>query len=288
MSDQPQTPVQFNPELVRCVEPGRTDAGAWHRAVDVARELLARGIWSGEKTLCIRDAYNVHNALLGIHRDEAPSFETVHIGGEMYIRLCDTEASTDPTTSHLDQLALAEDDRDAAKPPDYFDEHGERPLTVGADPRVRPDAEPPLDDDDTEPIPIDALTHAAEEADSTYSVGDVLQYEHKTIEIFGITLDGLYVIREDGHVDASVQYTAEQLDNFMRTGSLYIQRHDDLDDWIAWQKAHDPREFAIDFDTGAGDLRERELDGWLAVHYQFVPVASGRMTLNVIWKRERR
>ena len=45
---------------------GRFDAGAWDRAIMVARELQRAGLWDGERPLTIVDAYAVHGRLYGI------------------------------------------------------------------------------------------------------------------------------------------------------------------------------------------------------------------------------
>ena len=45
---------------------GRWDAGAWDRAIMVARELHQAGLWDGEQPLTIVDAYAVHGRLFGI------------------------------------------------------------------------------------------------------------------------------------------------------------------------------------------------------------------------------
>ena len=45
---------------------GRADAGAWDRAIMVARELRQAGLWDGERPLTIVDAYAVHGRLFGI------------------------------------------------------------------------------------------------------------------------------------------------------------------------------------------------------------------------------
>ena len=45
---------------------GRADAGAWDRAIMVARELRQAGLWDGAQPLTIVDAYAVHGRLYGI------------------------------------------------------------------------------------------------------------------------------------------------------------------------------------------------------------------------------
>jgi len=45
---------------------GRADAGAWDRAIMVARELRQAGLWDGAQPLTIVDAYAVHGRLFGI------------------------------------------------------------------------------------------------------------------------------------------------------------------------------------------------------------------------------
>lgn len=47
-----------NKERVKLV--GRTDTGAWHRALEIAMEALEKGVWLGHVDLWIHDAYEVH------------------------------------------------------------------------------------------------------------------------------------------------------------------------------------------------------------------------------------
>jgi hypothetical protein len=39
---------------------GSSDQGAYHRAIDVASQLEAAGLWDGESTIVIHDAYDTH------------------------------------------------------------------------------------------------------------------------------------------------------------------------------------------------------------------------------------
>ena len=48
---------------------GRTDDGAWHRAIEVARKLVAAGIWNGDDRIEF-DAYALHDKLFGVNRVE--------------------------------------------------------------------------------------------------------------------------------------------------------------------------------------------------------------------------
>ncbi len=48
---------------------GRTDDGAWHRAIEVARKLVAAGIWNGGDRIEF-DAYALHDRLFGVNRVE--------------------------------------------------------------------------------------------------------------------------------------------------------------------------------------------------------------------------
>ncbi|NLF77721.1 MAG: ParB/RepB/Spo0J family partition protein, partial [Chloroflexi bacterium] len=48
---------------------GRTDDGAWHRAIEVARKLVAAGIWNGGDRIEF-DAYKLHDKLFGVSRVE--------------------------------------------------------------------------------------------------------------------------------------------------------------------------------------------------------------------------
>ncbi len=52
----------FNPDAIKLI--GRTDDGAHHRAIDVARHLVAAGLWNGADELRF-DAYDLHYKLLG-------------------------------------------------------------------------------------------------------------------------------------------------------------------------------------------------------------------------------
>jgi len=52
---------------------GRADAGAWDRAIMVARDLQRAGLWDGAQPLTIVDAYAVHGRLFGI--EHAPATE---------------------------------------------------------------------------------------------------------------------------------------------------------------------------------------------------------------------
>ena len=47
---------------------GRIDAGAWCRAIDIARELFRAGLWDGQAGLTIHAPYILHGRIMGIDR----------------------------------------------------------------------------------------------------------------------------------------------------------------------------------------------------------------------------
>jgi hypothetical protein len=58
---QPATLPRINSDAVTYT--GRTDGGAWARAVDVARRLAAAGLWDGATAITVHDPYPLHAAL---------------------------------------------------------------------------------------------------------------------------------------------------------------------------------------------------------------------------------
>ena len=48
---------------------GRTDNGAWHRAIEVARSLVAAGVWNGTDRIEF-DAYALHDRLFGVAAED--------------------------------------------------------------------------------------------------------------------------------------------------------------------------------------------------------------------------
>jgi len=56
----------FDPDAVSIAN-GSIDTGAWHRCVEIARKLVAAGLWDGHARLTIYQAYDVHDALFGIN-----------------------------------------------------------------------------------------------------------------------------------------------------------------------------------------------------------------------------
>lgn len=44
---------------------GRSDNGAWHRAIEIARRLVAYGLWDGESRIEF-DAYALHDRMFGV------------------------------------------------------------------------------------------------------------------------------------------------------------------------------------------------------------------------------
>jgi len=48
---------------------GRTDDGAWHRAIEIARKLVAANVWNGDDRIEF-DAYALHDRLFGVSRVE--------------------------------------------------------------------------------------------------------------------------------------------------------------------------------------------------------------------------
>lgn len=47
---------------------GRIDAGAWCRALDLAREMFAAGMWNGADLLVIHNPYELHGRVKGVER----------------------------------------------------------------------------------------------------------------------------------------------------------------------------------------------------------------------------
>jgi len=47
---------------------GALHNGAWHRALEVARRLVAAGVWNGVDPIRF-DAYDLHNRLFGVARE---------------------------------------------------------------------------------------------------------------------------------------------------------------------------------------------------------------------------
>lgn len=48
---------------------GRSDQGAWHRAIEIGRKLVAAGLWDGQTPIEF-DAYELHDKLFGVNRVE--------------------------------------------------------------------------------------------------------------------------------------------------------------------------------------------------------------------------
>jgi len=48
---------------------GALHNGAWHRALEVARRLVASGVWNGVDPIAF-DAYDLHNRLFGVAREK--------------------------------------------------------------------------------------------------------------------------------------------------------------------------------------------------------------------------
>ncbi len=48
---------------------GRSDDGAWHRAIEIARKLVAANVWNGDDRIEF-DAYALHDRLFGVNRVE--------------------------------------------------------------------------------------------------------------------------------------------------------------------------------------------------------------------------
>ncbi len=75
---------------------GATDDGAWHRALEVARRLVAHRVWDGQRKIKF-DAVALHNRLFGIeHADPASLVE-----GTDYRFLEDPAPAQDPTIEAL-------------------------------------------------------------------------------------------------------------------------------------------------------------------------------------------
>lgn len=57
--------ARFDLEAITLV--GSAHNGAWHRAIDVARRMVAAGAWNGVDPIEF-DAYHLHNRLFGVAR----------------------------------------------------------------------------------------------------------------------------------------------------------------------------------------------------------------------------
>lgn len=69
----PESPVidelnaKFDKEAITIL--GRTDDGAWHRAIEIGRKLVAAGVWDGQEPIQF-DAYALHDRLFGVNAVE--------------------------------------------------------------------------------------------------------------------------------------------------------------------------------------------------------------------------
>jgi len=82
----------FNHDAITLI--GRTDDGAWHRAIEIARKLVATNIWNGGDRIEF-DAYALHDRLFGVNRVE-PS-DLVH--GDDYQFVKPATAPEPPTAA---------------------------------------------------------------------------------------------------------------------------------------------------------------------------------------------
>ncbi len=77
--DQPQLAIlvcpPMNPALVSYT--GRIDAGAAHRAIAVARQLLIAGVWNGTDAIAIHNPYELENKLMRLEWEQKTAAELV-------------------------------------------------------------------------------------------------------------------------------------------------------------------------------------------------------------------
>lgn len=65
MTTAPEPLGAINVDAVK-IDGHHLDRGAFHRAVAVARELCAAGLWDGTQTITIFDPYVTHNKVFGV------------------------------------------------------------------------------------------------------------------------------------------------------------------------------------------------------------------------------
>lgn len=75
---------------------GLGDTGAYHRALDVARQLEAAGLWDGHGLIVIHDAYDTHRKVQLTPVEKRVGAVTVHAGIHDLIQGQDYEFAARP------------------------------------------------------------------------------------------------------------------------------------------------------------------------------------------------
>lgn len=77
----------MNPDSVLITDGGAWDTGAFHRAMEVARDLFEAGRWDGNTPLRIVDPYHLHGEYAGLQPIWVFDLVLTWVNGEMVVSL---------------------------------------------------------------------------------------------------------------------------------------------------------------------------------------------------------